>query len=120
MTRYLDRLVLVAIAALFAAPIALATPPDHAPAHGRRAQEAAPEKHVATQYDHELGVHVAIGVPGVLYYEGVYYRKANDGRWEVSVTGDEGWSVSAESSIPAIVVRAKSHDPGPAKKAQGK
>jgi hypothetical protein len=115
------------VALFFIVPqLAFATPPDHAPAHGYRAKQAkkAPEPApsqpgIEIIFDSERGIHVAVGVPGILFHDGHYYRE-RDGRWEVSMTGDGGWSFSASSGVPEVVVKAKNQHPGPAKKAKSK
>ena len=71
-------------------------------------------------FDSERGIHIAVGLPNVFFHEGHYYRE-QDGRWQVSVSGDGGWSFSASSGVPEVVVKAKKHKhPGPAKKAKNK
>ena len=117
------------LAALAASPAAFATPPDHAPAHGYRAKQDAPaaktteperQQGIEVVYDSEKGIHIAVGLPDIFFYEGSYYREKDDGSWEMSVTGNGGWSVSASSQVPDVVVRAKRAHPGPAKPAKGK
>jgi hypothetical protein len=113
------------LAILFAvAPLsALADPPAHAPAHGYRAKhieeapkqpEAEPRKGIEVIFDSERGIYVGVNLSDVLFHDGRYYRES-DGRWEVSLSGDGGWSISASSSVPEIVVKAKHAHPGPAK-----
>ena len=55
----------------------------------------------------------------MFFYSGRYYRERN-GRWEVSVSGKDGWRVSIASEIPGTVVEARKHKrkkshPGPAR-----
>ena len=113
------------LATLFAlAPLsALAKPPAHAPAHGYRAKhgeeapkqrEAEPRKGIEVTFDSERGIYVGVNLSDVLFHDGHYYRE-RDGRWEVSLSGDGGWSISASSSVPEVVVKAKHAHPGPAK-----
>jgi hypothetical protein len=119
-------LVALTAASLLALPtIAAADPPDHAPAHGYRAKhgektQRAPERPrdgVEIVFDSERGIHVAIGLPGVFFEAGHYYRE-RDGRWETSANGRDGWRVTAAAKIPGTVVEAKKKggkQPGPAK-----
>ena len=122
-TEFLPSLVASLLLAPFSA--ALADPPAHAPAHGYRAKadkprasEKAPRKGIEVIFDSERGIYVGVGLPDVVFHEGHYYRERN-GRWEVSQTGDEGWRVSADGDIPAVVVESKKHkkgrQPGPAR-----
>jgi len=99
--------------------VAGSEPPAHAPAHGYRAKQGplapAPEKGgVEVTFDSESGVHVAIGLPGVFFQDGRYYRE-QDGHWQVSLTGESGWAVTASSDVPEIIVKSKKRHPGPAK-----
>ncbi len=101
-------------------PVASADPPAHAPAHGYRAKRGgqvhAPAKEsggIEVVFDSERGISVAVGLPGVLFHEGHYYREY-DGRWQVSLSGNGGWSFAASGSIPEIIVKSKKRHPGPA------
>jgi hypothetical protein len=114
---------LAATLALAGPPLALASPPNHAPAHGHRAKQKSPtpapvKPGVEIVYDSDRGIHVAVGLKDVFFDAGHYYR-LHEGSWEVSISGDGGWRVSVESKIPSAVVDArkkqKSH-PGPAAK----
>jgi hypothetical protein len=112
---------LLTIAALLLPQVASAEPPAHAPAHGYRAKQAtkAPEPVRATDgikvvFDSDRGIHVAVGLPNILFHDGHYYRET-DGRWQVSVSGDGGWSFAALSSVPETVMKSKKQNPGPAK-----
>jgi hypothetical protein len=118
-------LCLLLATALVLPQLAAAKPPAHAPAHGYRAKQKAPEpaprkSGIEIVYDSERGIHVAVGVSGVFFHDGHYYRE-HDGRWEVSLSGDGGWRISVAADIPGTVVNAKkkSH-PGPAKNKPGK
>jgi hypothetical protein len=124
----LQGLLLPGLVVLCTAPAALATPPDHAPAHGYRAKhgDTKAEKRDADQksgievvYDSERGIHVGVHLPDVFFLDGRYYRETNEGRWEVSATGDGDWTVSASSQVPEKVVKARRAQPGPAKRAKG-
>jgi hypothetical protein len=109
------------LAGLMLPAAGLADPPAHAPAHGRRAKEANHQKRaepsggVAIHFDSSLGLHVAIGLPGVYFQAGSYYRHDHSG-WHVSKTGTGGWSLAARSSIPEKVRKAH---PAPPAKAKG-
>jgi len=115
----------LAAALLILIPLpSLADPPAHAPAHGYRAKQKSgavetrkaeeSRKGIEIVYDSERGIHVGVDLPDVFFYEGRYYRE-QEGRWQVSVSGDGGWSLSASSSVPEGVVKAKQPHPGPAK-----
>jgi hypothetical protein len=118
---------LTAVLALVTPQLASSTPPSHAPAHGYRHKQAtqtpaapAAEGGIAVSFDSERGIQVAVGFPNVFFHEGHYYRE-RDGRWQVSVSGSGGWSISATSGVPEVVVKAKKHKhPGPAKNSGSK
>jgi hypothetical protein len=116
------------LAILFAlAPLSvLADPPAHAPAHGRRAKhgaeapkspESKPRSGIEVSFDSERGIYVGVNLTDVFLHEGRYYRE-RDGRWEVSLSGSGGWSISASSSVPEVISKAKHSHPGPAAKAK--
>lgn len=113
----------LALAAVLLLPTAsFGDPPDHAPAHGRRSKEKqihkqqAPPGGVRIVFDSEQGVHVAIGLPGVYFDSGRYYRHTDAG-WQVSATGNGGWSVAVVQSVPDLI-RAK--HPGPPAKVRSR
>ena len=112
-------LALVAILLLPIIPtVSFGSPPDHAPAHGRRSKEAHPTNHphgsggLEVVFDAGQGLHIAIGLPGVFFHSGHYYRHTTAG-WQVSTTGKEGWRAAIRHSVPDRV-RAK-HPSPPAK-----
>ena len=111
---------LLAATALVLPLSAAADPPAHAPAHGYRAKHKAskvarPSGGVEIIFDSERGIHVAIGLPGVIFHDGHYYRE-RDGQWQISLSGGGGWRVSATSKIPGAVAKArKIPHRGPAK-----
>ena len=93
-----------------------ADPPAHAPAHGYRHKQEPHRKHVGgfeVVLDSERGVHIVVGLPGVFFREGVFYRHL-DGRWQVSAKADGGWRVAVSGGIPLAISKARGH-PGPAK-----
>ncbi len=113
------RLVILVIASLFLVPLgSSATPPDHAPAHGFRHKQKHHHDHGGFElsFDAVRGVHIAVGLPGIFFHEGYFYRHSSDG-WQKSLRGDAGWSVAA--AVPANIKKAKPH-PGPAKSRQKK
>lgn len=119
--RILLGLVITITLSLAMPPIANADPPAHAPAHGYRdkkegkRQTTAPRSGgVEVVFDSERGIHVAVGLPGVFFHGGHYYRE-HEGRWQVSLSGSGGWSFAASASVPDLVVKAKNRHPGPAK-----
>jgi hypothetical protein len=101
--------------------LAMANPPAHAPAHGYRAKQKASEPAqkkagIEIVFDTERGIHIAAGLPDVVFHDGHYYRE-RDGRWEISLSGDGNWRVSVASQIPGVVMNdKKKRHPGPAKK----
>ena len=114
---------LLIMSALIAPTLAVADPPAHAPAHGRRAKhkESAPapsQSGIKVVFDSERGVHVAVWLPDVFFHDGHYYRE-RDSRWEISLTGNGGWQISVASKVPSMIVTAgqkKNSRPGSAKK----
>ena len=116
---------LVATFVLTTPMIALAKPPAHAPAHGYRAKQeqsksastSDPRSGIEVVFDSEREIHVGVSLPNVFFHDGHYYRE-QDGHWQVSVTGGDGWSVSASVEIPAEVVKAKGAKDSPPAKAK--
>jgi hypothetical protein len=109
----------VALAALLLLPaVGAGDPPDHAPAHGRRDKGQQSTKHqqpsggLEVVFDSNQGVHIAIGLPGVYFHSGHYYRH-NDAGWQVSASGKGGWSVAVVHSVPDLI--RKKHTGPPAK-----
>jgi len=116
------------VAMILAAPtIAIAKPPAHAPAHGYRAKQGQsksvpmpePRNGIEVVFDSERGIYVGVDLPNVFFHDGHYFRE-QDGHWQVSLTGGDGWTVSASAVIPAEVVKAKSAKQPPAKAAKVK
>ena len=110
------RLALFAILSItVAAPsLAYADPPSHAPAHGYRNKT----KHHKSEkaeivFDSERGVRVVVGMPGIFFEAGKYYRHV-DGHWHVSARVDGGWSLVASGAIPGAIAKTRAHS-GPAK-----
>ncbi len=111
----------LALALVFLLPTAsFGDPPDHAPAHGRRNKEQQKGKHqqpsggLEVLFDSAQGVHIAIGLPGVYFHSGHYYRHTNAG-WQVSATGKGGWGVAIVSSVPDRIRTKHSGPPAKAK-----
>jgi hypothetical protein len=110
----------VALASLTIAVSGFADPPSHAPAHGHRAKQkshsptytAAPSGFQFV-FDSERGFSVAVGLPGIFFHDGHYYRQHN-GAWQISVRSNGGWSGVKASKMPAAIHKAHGH-PGPAK-----
>ena len=78
----------------------------------RRRRPAQPAR-LEVVLDSDWGVHVVVGLPGIFFHEGVFYRHL-DGRWQVSAKADGGWRVAASGTIPHAISKAKEH-PGPAR-----
>jgi hypothetical protein len=96
--------------------ISMADPPDHAPAHGYRNKTKAKQhesQKVEIVFDSERGVRVVVGMPGIFFEAGKYYRYKDDS-WRVSANVDGGWSVVAAGAIPHAIAKTRPH-PGPAK-----
>jgi len=107
----------IAFLALFVLPGGAGSePPAHAPAHGYRAKQKQKHVHASEHqivFDSERGIRVVVGLPGVFYHEGHFYRHA-DGGWQVSLRADTGWGSIAVANVPRLVFSAHTH-PGPAK-----
>ncbi len=120
--------VVLVIAFGLATPVASwADPPAHAPARGYRNKHEKHHEHdphheraggFEIVLDSELGIHVVIGLPGVFFHEGRFYRRV-DGSWQVGARADGAWSPTAAGSVPHAVHRAHDH-PGPAKAGHSK
>ena len=65
-------------------------------------------------FDSDLGIHIAVGLPGVFFHDGHYYRE-QEGRWQVSVSGDGDWGFAASLGVPEVVLKSKKRHPGPAR-----
>ena len=111
------RLVILAVASLFLVPVgSSAGPPDHAPAHGVRHKQHGHDQHrehagFEIVFDSERGVQIAVGLPGIFFHEGSFYRDSSDG-WQISLRADGGWGLAG--AVPSHIKKAKAH-PGPAK-----
>jgi hypothetical protein len=81
-------------------------PPPHAPAHGYRRKHHGHD-HV---WDADLGVYVVVGLPGVWFLDGHYFRLASE-RWEVSAEARGPWRLAALASVPVRLVE-KHHPHG--------
>ena len=115
---------LVALASLTIATTGFADPPAHAPAHGVRAKHkghAPAETHksggVEIIFDSERGISIALGLPGVYFQAGQFYRH-HDGKWQVSLRADGGWKTAQEHATPDVIRRA--HSQGRHAKAKAK
>jgi hypothetical protein len=104
-----------------------ADPPAHAPAHGYRAKhhrnkyhmhdhherhERAVHSGVQIIFDSERGVHIAVGLPGLFFHEGSFYRHTSGG-WQMSMRADGSWEPA--KAVPSNVMNA--WQPGPTKRA---
>lgn len=114
------RVTTVALLMALAGP-AWAEPPAHAPAHGYRAKHRHHDRHhhhanrhherheravhsgVEVVFDSERGVHIAVGLPGLFFHEGSFYRHV-DGSWHMSLRADRGWNPA--STVPTNVMNA--------------
>ena len=114
---FLRPAILATVCFAVAAPsISLADPPDHAPAHGYRKKTEKTHhqsEKVEIVLDLERGVHVVVGIPGIFFEAGKFYRHF-DGGWHVSAKVDGGWTVTAAGSVPHAIAKTHAH-PGPAK-----
>jgi hypothetical protein len=113
------RFLCCALATAFLLPAAsFADPPAHAPAHGWRNKHREPSKHeesprrLEVVFDSEQGLEIAVGVPGVYFHLGKYYRHRDNG-WQMSATGLDGWRVEVAASVPDLL--RKKHPGVPAK-----
>ena len=89
-------------------------PPAHAPARGHRAKHVETDRTlhsgVEIVFDSGRGVHVVVGLPGLFFHEGSFYRHDEQG-WHVSSRHDRGWKTA--KAVPSYVVKARGR--GPAK-----
>ena len=77
---------------------------DHRARHERAVRSG-----IEIVFDSERGVHVAVGLPGLFFHEGSFYRQASDG-WQTSARADGGWEPTRV--VPSNVRNA--WQPGPA------
>ncbi len=71
-------------------------PPPHAPAHGYRHKH----EHQTLEYDREAGAYVVVHVPDTYFFDGLYMRLSQDGRWVVSTTLHSGWRLAVGNEVP--------------------
>ena len=100
------------IASLTIATAGFANPPAHAPAHGVRAKHNAhsqPQTRASGgfefRFDSERGISIAVGLPGVYFEAGHFYRY-DDGRWQMSVRSDGGWKAAKKNTTPEAIRKA--------------
>jgi hypothetical protein len=72
-------------------------PPPHAPAHGYRHKH---REGVDLIFDAHRGVYVVAGHPACYWQDDHYYRDRGS-RWEVSVSIQGPWRITATSSLPS-------------------
>jgi len=70
-------------------------PPPHAPAHGYRAKQHGRD----LEFDAHLGVYLVLGLPGVYWNDGWFYRRLRD-RWQRCGDGDGPWHDARWGDIP--------------------
>ena len=110
----------IVFASLMIAVSGFAKPPSHAPAHGYRAKHknhakppASAPNGVEIVFDSERGVSIAVGLPGVYFHAGQFYRR-HDGGWQISVRADGGWNAVKGHAMPEAIRKAHAR-PGRAK-----
>lgn len=113
--RRLWTLSFILVASLTIATAGFAKPPAHAPAHGYRAKQNEPSQpHTRDSsafkiiFDSERGVSIAVGLPGV-YFEAGHFFRHHDGKWQVSVRADGGWKAAKENATPRSIRDAHAH-----------
>lgn len=67
-------------------------PPPHAPAHGYRYKHQGHD----LVYDSGLGAYVVVGMTGVYFYDGIYYKYARD-RWYYTRDLNKNWQIGRDS-----------------------
>lgn len=113
-------LVVLAASVMILPQPAAADPPSHAPAHGQRKKHHTPapvisvKTGITVSFDSLLGVHMAVGIPGVYFHEGHYFRQ-HDGHWQISLSGDGGWKASTITKVPGVILHARKKMPKPRK-----
>jgi len=80
-------------------------PPPHAPAHGYRAKQHGRD----LRFDARLGVYLVLGLPGVYWNDGWFYRRTRD-RWQRCGDGDGPWHDARWGDIPIGLRGDRSRD----------
>lgn len=77
-------------------------PPPHAPASGYRQMYNGYD----LQYDSDLGAYVVLGITGVYYIDGRYYRHSNAG-WYYSDRPDRDWRTYRKKNPPGKLYKLR-------------
>ena len=77
-------------------------PPPHAPAHGYRQKYHGYD----LQFDSDLGAYIVLGMTGVYFIDGTYYRPANTG-WYYSSRPDGDWHSYRKKSPPGKLYKIR-------------
>lgn len=78
-------------------------PPPHAPAHGYRQKYHGYD----LEYDSDLGVYLVLGMAGIYFIDGIYYRSSDNG-WYYSDRPNGGWHTYRKKNPPGKLY--KIHD----------
>lgn len=85
-------------------------PPPHAPAHGYRAKQRGHD----LRFDSRLGVYLVVGLPGVYWSDGWFYRQVRD-RWQRCDDGDGPWNDARWGDVPYRLRGGRDADRGKGK-----
>lgn len=77
-------------------------PPPHAPARGYRQKYHGYD----LEYDSDLGAYIVLGMTGVYFIDGIYYRPANNG-WYYSDRPDSGWHTYRKKTPPGKLYKLR-------------
>ena len=77
-------------------------PPPHAPARGYRQKYHGYDM----EFDTDLGAYIVLGMTGVYFIDGIYYRPANVG-WYYSDRPDGGWHTYRKKNPPGKLYKIR-------------
>jgi hypothetical protein len=81
-------------------------PPSHAPAHGYRYKHQGHD----LVYDSGLGAYVVVGMTGVYFYDGIYYRYTRD-HWYYTRDLGKNWRLNrGDRGLPPGLAKKYMHD----------
>lgn len=77
-------------------------PPPHAPAHGYRQKYHGYD----LEFDTDLGAYIVLGITGVYFIDGMYYRYSNIG-WHYSERPDGDWHTYNKRNPPGKLYKIR-------------